>query len=528
MFSKLPQTLSAQATLQQEGWRNNFRNDTSLIGPRPNSWWTGKPPIVGVCPGVNAKGIIRSLKLPNLQTCTRQEASDYFDNIWTATEVLFSALQGEEAFFRPPYHQIRHSLIFYYCHPAVFYINKFKLAGIITESIDTAFEKLFEVGVDEMSWDDLSKNEGLWPAVHEVTAYRAKVYQLVKKIISEHDEFNHLPITSHSALWSLFMGFEHERIHFETSSVLMRELPIHLVQKPKQWPEYYPPVISKHEPQPSIDYPVNAWLEVSLATVKQGKPENWPSFGWDNEYGELTSEVKSFFASQFLISNGEFWEFVISGGYQQQHYWSDEGWNWCCFRNTTYPTFWIPTTENSTKDFKLRICFAIIPMQWSWPVIVNFHEVKAYCAWRSEKDKMTIPYRVMTEKEHCCLRDTVPYDPIMALTGEEMLAQKININMAFGSESPVNFSTPSQSGFYDVFGNVWEWCEDYFAPLPGFKAHYLYSDFSMPCFDNEHNIIMGGSFISTGDEASCWARYSFRRHFFQHAGFRLVHPKEKT
>ena len=33
---------------------------------------------------------------------------------------------------------------------------------------------------------------------------------------------------------------------------------------------------------------------------------------------------------------------------------------------------------------------------------------------------------------------------------------------------------------------------------------------------------MGGSWISTGDEASDFARYMFRRHFYQHCGFRLA------
>jgi putative 4-mercaptohistidine N1-methyltranferase len=35
-------------------------------------------------------------------------------------------------------------------------------------------------------------------------------------------------------------------------------------------------------------------------------------------------------------------------------------------------------------------------------------------------------------------------------------------------------------------------------------------------------MILGGSFISTGDEASVFARFHFRPHFFQHAGFRIV------
>jgi hypothetical protein len=33
---------------------------------------------------------------------------------------------------------------------------------------------------------------------------------------------------------------------------------------------------------------------------------------------------------------------------------------------------------------------------------------------------------------------------------------------------------------------------------------------------------MGGSWASAGDVASCFARYMFRRHFYQHCGFRLV------
>lgn len=33
--------------------------------------------------------------------------------------MLFAGLQGEEAFYRPPYHGLRHPFIFYYSHVAV-------------------------------------------------------------------------------------------------------------------------------------------------------------------------------------------------------------------------------------------------------------------------------------------------------------------------------------------------------------------------------------------------------------------------
>lgn len=76
------------------------------------------------------------------------------------------------------------------------------------------------------------------------------------------------------------MGIEHELIHFETSSVLIRQLPVDMVSKPDGW--VYGPTTS----------PVNAnlnnrMLKMIETEVKLGKPIDYPSFGWDNEYGEL-------------------------------------------------------------------------------------------------------------------------------------------------------------------------------------------------------------------------------------------------
>merc|ERR1711874_864618 len=98
-----------------------------------------------------------------------------------------------------------------------------------------------------------------------------------------------------------------------------------------------------------------------------------------------------------------------------------------------------------------------------------------------------------------------------------------NTNLAYGSQSPVGALPPSGSGHYDAMGNSWEWTEDHFNPLPGFEVHRVYDDFSTPCFDGRHHMIMGGSFASSGDNgASVFCRYHFRPHFLQHSGFRLV------
>lgn len=84
----------------------------------------------------------------------------------------------------------------------------------------------------------------------------------------------------------------------------------------------------------------------------------------------------------------------------------------------------------------------------------------------------------------------------------------------------------SHTGHHDTVGNAWEWTEDHFNPLKNFEVHHVYDDFSTPCFDGKHSMIVGGSFMSTGDEASVFARFHFRPHFLQHSGFRLVASDE--
>jgi putative 4-mercaptohistidine N1-methyltranferase len=121
-------------------------------------------------------------------------------------------------------------------------------------------------------------------------------------------------------------------------------------------------------------------------------------------------------------------------------------------------------------------------------------------------------------------RNDVNADKVMVTSGEDfpLGSTGSNLNLAFSSQNPVDYFAPSHTGHRDTTGNAWEWTEDHFNPLPGFEVHHVYDDFSSPCFDGKHSIIVGGSFMSTGDEASVFARFHFRPHFLQHSGFRLV------
>lgn len=489
-----------------------------LVGPRPALWWTGCEP--NRCAGIDAAGVLRSLRTPHLDTCSRAEVLDYFDNSWTLTELLFSALQGEQAFHAAPYHRLRHPLIFYYGHPAILYVNKLRLAGLM-ESVSADVEALFETGVDEMSWDDLSLGDTEWPRVSEVTEYRREVYRRVRGVIERHEDLapGHQPITDVHPLWALFMCFEHERIHLETSSVLMRELPVEWLSRPAQWAPLHPSAAASRRtpsPVPGVDFPLNELVAVPGGAVRIGKPRDWPSYGWDNEYGERVVDVAPFRVQRFLVSNGEYLEFVKAEGYLDPSLWTEEGWGWRQYRNAKWPTFWVSAGPAGLHDYRLRTMFEIVDMPWAWPVEVNCHEARAYGTWRQQVDKTR--YRLLSEAKHHCLRAP----PAEHADGFSRDDAGSNRSLAFGSPGAVDAFAANSAGVHDVFGNVWQWSEDHFHSLPGFRIHPLYDDFSTPCFDGKHQMILGGSFISTGDEASVWARFHFRPHFFQHAGFRLV------
>uniref|UniRef100_A0A7R9VIT3 Sulfatase-modifying factor enzyme domain-containing protein n=1 Tax=Chlamydomonas euryale TaxID=1486919 RepID=A0A7R9VIT3_9CHLO len=521
--------------------------EAELHGARGDWWWTGKPP--AQCPGYDADaGVIRSLPLPPTSGFTRQQVLDCFDNCWTLTEVLFASLQGRDAFVRQPYHQLRHPMIFYYGHPACLYTNKFRVAGLLDDPIDQYFEQLFETGVDEMSWDDLSQKQEDWPSVRYCHEYRQRCYSLVRGLLETHPGLaDGATVTWDDPCWAVFMCFEHERIHIETSSVLMRELPLLSVRKPEFWPDYHP---SATQPSPAIptegaDFPRNDLLPVDGERVVLGKPSEYPSFGWDNEYGTKAVTVQPFSASKFKVTNGEFLAFVRAGGYANIKYWSTEGWGWKTFRNVKWPTFWIPDGPQGLHKYKLRALFDAVDMRWDWPVDANYHEARAFCAWKTETEGSDVAYRLATEAEHNLLRSagdrvdvgrdaadgwatakaldaTANVDVAMVAGGADMQRLGFNMQLAHSSQSPVTELPPSTKGFHDVFGNAWEWVEDHYAAYPGFKVHPFYEDFSSPCFGGKHQLIVGGSFISTGQLCSKFARYQFRPHFFQHASFRVV------
>jgi len=427
----------------------------------------------------------------------RTEIRDYFQKSYLIEEQLYESLASDAAFYLRA-EPLRHPLIFYLGHTAAFYINKLIIARIITERINPRFEAMFAVGVDEMSWDDLNEANYEWPTVAEVKAYRNEVRALVEELIDTLPLT--LPIDWDNPWWAIMMGIEHSRIHLETSSVIIRRLPLDQVRQLPLW-EFC---------NETGEAPQNVLLPVAGGTVSLGKTRKHPLYGWDNEYGRHNGKVEDFAASRHLVSNREYLAFVADGGYHRPALWTDEGQRWLNYSKAQHPLFWIRDGESC----RFRTMACEIAMPWDWPVEVNYLEAKAFCNWKAKQTGL--PIRLPTEDEWYRLRDLhqIPDQPYW-----EQAPGNINLEH-WASSCPVNHFAFGE--FFDLIGNVWQWTETPITGFNGFEVHPYYDDFSTPTFDTQHNLIKGGSWISTGNEATRDCRFAFRRHFFQHAGFRYV------
>ena len=123
------------------------------------------------------------------------------------------------------------------------------------------------------------------------------------------------------------------RIHLETSSVLLRQLPVEYLKRPTNWT--YAPYTA------DTAVGANDFVKVPEGEVTLGKHDDYPTFGWDNEYGKAIkrqaifsrvykmiqncNRVPAFEATKYKIMNKEFLEFVEARGYDNRDLWTEEG-----------------------------------------------------------------------------------------------------------------------------------------------------------------------------------------------------------
>ena len=258
----------------------------------------------------------------------REEIRQYFHATFSLDEQLYETLTAESAFYLRP-EPLRHPLIFYLGHTATFYINKLIVAKITNQRINPRFESMFAVGVDEMSWDDLNAAHYDWPTLAEVKAYRQSVRDRCGR-----DHPDPASDDAHQLGQSVLGDLDGDR----TREDPRRDLFGH--HSPAAHRDGQATAVVGHLPG-NGRAPQNELVPVAGGRVVLGKSKDHPLYGWDNEFGRQENDVWDFSASRCLVSNQEYLGFVEDRGYEQEDYWTHEGWKWVGYSKARHPLFWI-------------------------------------------------------------------------------------------------------------------------------------------------------------------------------------------
>jgi ergothioneine biosynthesis protein EgtB len=427
---------------------------------------------------------------------------------WSRSDELFSLIKEGEFLAQPIIW--RHPFIFYLGHLPAFAWNQI-CGGILKwQSFHSYFDDLFCRGIDpdvdtgECHWHPHVPEK--WPDLNETLTYRDKVRELILESLDAVPPSHSKDIMARDG--RIFeMVLEHEYMHQETLLYMMQELPIEKKSRPVGAPLYAFQSASTSRP-----------IKIPRGIARLGARFSDLAFGWDNEFSEVIVEVPRFTIDSLPVTNGEFFEYVRCGAYEDEHYWRPEDWHWKRRTGRNYPNFWLKRGD----DWFYRAMFDVLPLSQvtTWPVYVSLAEARAYANWRGK--------RLPTEGEFHRAAFGGPDGSETQYPWGNTPPEVRHGNFDFTAWSPMpvgsNPAGASRWGVHELVGNGWEWTDTPFAPFPGFEPYMSgYPDYSEDFFDGKHFVLKGASWAT----ATELIRPSFRNWYQAHypyvfAKFRCV------
>jgi gamma-glutamyl hercynylcysteine S-oxide synthase len=398
----------------------------------------------------------------------------------------------------------RHRIIFYIGHLEAFDWNLLHEQVLGLKSFHPEFDRLFAFGIDPVGGGLPSDQPSDWPSAGVVRDYVNRVRAtLDDKLVDRVQEPRAAGRDGFSLDTLLNVAIEHRLMHVETLAYMLHQLPLaRKVRPPKAEQFVVPPV------RPRM-------IEIPAGEVTLGRSRGGEDFGWDNEYESYKSQVAAFEMDEYMITNGQYLDFIKAGGYSTRAFWSDDAWNWKSGKGISHPVFW----KRAGDGWVYRSMFDEVPLPLDWPVYVSHAEATAYARWGGKG--------LPTEEEwHRAAYGTANQgERIYPWGSEEPDRSRGNFDLNDWDPAPVNAFPRGRSAFgvQGLLGNGWEWTSTIFSPFPGFEPFPFYRGYSANFFDGKHFVMKGGS----ARTAACMLRPTFRNWFQPHyqyvyAGFRCV------
>jgi formylglycine-generating enzyme required for sulfatase activity len=209
---------------------------------------------------------------------------------------------------------------------------------------------------------------------------------------------------------------------------------------------------------------------------------------FDAEGPQHEVAVKAFALGKYPVTSDEFLAFLKESGYQPEP----------C--NPTLDMGWrSPGGGRADPPYQ-----GDLPR---WPAVcLDWRDANKYIDWlnakaaasRRQAARATGPYRLPTEAEwECACRagaDTSHYYG----SGQDLLPRYAwHLQNASGRSWPVGQKKPNDLGLFDMHGNVWNWCQEAYAPYQPGRAGKPSEDEEdrKEITDQADRVLRGGSFI---------------------------------
>jgi gamma-glutamyl hercynylcysteine S-oxide synthase len=428
------------------------------------------------------------------------------------TDAIFRFLSPNSFYERPI--PERHRLIFYLGHLEAFDWNL--LSGPLGLSPhDAEFDKLFAFGIDPVGGGLPTDVPADWPQIIQVENYNRSVRDRLDERLGklEVSQTAEDPLSNGELLQ---VAIEHRLMHEETLAYLLHGLAVDKLAAPAHARRD----VLQESRMPPLQHSVE--IPAGVATLGQRR-KHGRNFGWDNEFEETRKAVPAFSIDAYPVTNGEFRNFVHAGGYENESYWSPEGWKWRSEARLEHPHYWRKRSASRPSDpstqWGCRAMLAEIQLPLAWPVYVSHAEASAFARWAGKK----LPSEAQWHRAAYGTLDG--NERAYPWGGQWPDATRGNFHHERWDASPVDAHPAGKSAFgvYDLLGNGWEWTSTVFAPYAGFEPRPFYPGYSANFFDGKHYVMKGGSARTD----ACMLRRSFRNWFQPHypyvyATFRCV------